>query len=458
MTVTTGAEMLGWIAEICARGVRRPGTEADRWVQGFVADAFRSFGLESVRAEPLELPVWTPGRATLLAWPGDRPAEAIELEGFPLPHSAPTEGVEGDLVSLDDGSDVAGHLALHRFALAQVPQAFFRALATDHYDPDGDFDDEVHVLPFGPLLQQVMDPAIDRGAAAFVGLLSGVPWETCGYYVPYDGLKRPIPGLWISAADAARLQPLLDAGPVRARIKITSTRELARSANVVGELPGASDEWVVVGTHHDAPWASAVEDASGVALLLAQARHWASIPREERPHNLLFVSMAGHMVDGAGTRSFIERHRDLLDRIVLEVHLEHVARAAKVDCGRLVPTDKPESRWWFTSPIPELEAEVGAIMRAEDLRRSLVLHPEALGPVPPTDGGFFHSAGVPLVNLLAAPMYLFDEADTIDLVHGPSLEPITRAASRLIGWTAGRTAAGMRASTANHLPGDVNSW
>jgi len=109
-----------------------------------------------------------------------------------------------------------------------------------------------------------------------------------------------------------------------------------------------------------------------------------------------------------------------------------------------VPTDRPEARWWFTSRIPELEREVGAAIRQEDLRRSLVLAPDALGPVPPTDGGFFHGCGVPLVNLLAAPMYLFDAADTIDFVHGPSLEPITRAVVRIVAWTAGRTAAGMR--------------
>jgi hypothetical protein len=210
---------------------------------------------------------------------------------------------------------------------------------------------------------------------------------------------------------------------------------------------------VIVGTHHDAPWASAVEDGSGVALLLAQARHWAAVPQDQRPHNLLFVSMGAHMVDGAGTRSFIDRHRDLLERVVLEVHLEHVARRAAVDeGGGLVPTDEPESRWWFTSRVPDLEAEVGAAVRAHDLRRSLIFPPDALGPVPPTDGGFFHGAGVPLVNLLAAPMYLFDADDTLELVHGPSLEPITRAAARIVAWTDGRTPAGMRASMANSSP------
>jgi hypothetical protein len=43
-------------------------------------------------------------------------------------------------------------------------------------------------------------------------------------------------------------------------------------------------------------------------------------------------------------------------------------------------------------------------------------------------------------------MYLFDEADTPAMIHEQSLVPVSRAAARLIAWTAGRTAAGMRAA------------
>ena len=60
----------------------------------------------------------------------------------------------------------------------------------------------------------------------------------------------------------------------------------------------------------------------------------------------------------------------------------------------------------------------------------------------PTDGGFFHLAGVPMVNLLAAPMYLFDPADTVEMIHEPSLVPVSRAAARLVAdaasWSEGR--------------------
>jgi hypothetical protein len=104
-------------------------------------------------------------------------------------------------------------------------------------------------------------------------------------------------------------------------------------------------------------------------------------------------------------------------------------------------------RWWFTSREPGLEGAVQASLEAEDLRRSLVLPPDVFGPHPTTDGGFFHLEGVPLVNFLTAPMYLFDSADTIDKVHVDSLEPVGRATVRIVESTRGRTAADLRGVT-----------
>jgi hypothetical protein len=170
------------------------------------------------------------------------------------------------------------------------------------------------------------------------------------------------------------------------------------------------------------------------------------VPAEERPHNLLFLLTTGHMVHGAGTRGFIDAHQDLLGDVVLEIHLEHTANEVRGDGrGGLEPTGEPEVRWWFATQEPELEASVQGALEAEDLRRSLVLRPDIFGPHPTTDGGFFHVEGVPLVNFLTAPMYLFDSADTIDKVHVGSLEPVGRATVRIVESLRGRTAADLRA-------------
>ncbi|GAH33406.1 unnamed protein product, partial [marine sediment metagenome] len=208
----------------------------------------------------------------------------------------------------------------------------------------------------------------------------------------------PIPGVYLSKSDGERLKELMGQGAVRAKIVAKSKTEKVTTHNVIGTLPGVSDEWIVIGSHHDGPWASAVEDASGIAMVLAQAKYWSQVPQEERPHNLLFLLTSGHMAGGVGCQAFVNDNAELIDRIVLEIHLEHTARECRGEDGRLIPTDQPEIRWWWVSKITELEDVVEDAIQVEDLRRSLLLPPDALGGRPTTDGGHFHLAGVPIVQ------------------------------------------------------------
>src|SRR3972149_6587451 len=101
-----------------------------------------------------------------------------------------------------------------------------------------------------------------------------------------------------------------------------------------------------------------------------------------------------------------------------------------------------------TSFVRNPRADVRAAIEAEDLRRSLILPPNAFGPRPTTDGGDIHLAGVPIVNFLTAPFYLFDSQDTLDKIHRPSLVAVTRAAVRIIESTAGKTASALRGDAA----------
>jgi len=443
--IPDGATQMAWIDAVLAFGIRRPGSPQDQAVADWCEEHFQAIGLDDVRQEPVPVPHWQSEHATLTAWPDGRPDEGITLPGLALPHTAPADGLEAPVVRFNEGDDATGVIALETVALSAAPQSLLRTMATSFHDPDDDFTDLVQILPFGPRFQEVAEPAMAGGAAGWVGVLDA-PWDTCDYYVPYDGIARAISGLWLSRSSGAELDRLLDAGPVTGRLDVDARRQEVAAHNVIGTLPGASAEWVIIASHHDAPWASAVEDGSGIAMVLAQATHWASVPAEERPHNLLFLLTTGHMVHGAGTRGFIDAHQDLLGDVVLEIHLEHTANEVRGDGrGGLEPTGEPEVRWWFTTQEPELEASVQGALEAEDLRRSLVLRPDIFGPHPTTDGGFFHVEGVPLVNFLTAPMYLFDSADTIDKVHVGSLEPVGRATVRIVESLRGRTAADLRA-------------
>jgi hypothetical protein len=444
--VPTENTIFAWIQKVFDQGVRRPGYPADNWATGFARDAFTGFGLENVRLEPVQLPFWDPGVFSLRCWPSANPDAAIDFDCFPLPHSAPTTGLTADLASYDprQSADLAGKIALRDVPLMRLPHPVLAGLGSWSYDPHDTYPGATQVLPFNQAIMNVMEPAIEAGAIGFIGVLSGYPSDSCEYYVPYDAIERPIPGVWVKGSDGAKVRDMLALGRVTAEIVVNSSRESITTHNVVGELPGADEDIVIIVSHHDGPWSSAVEDASGIALVLAQAHYWSQIPADERPHRLVFLLNSGHMAGGAGTEAFIAAHAADLDRTVLEIHLEHTANECEEVGGKLVPTGLPESRWWFTTQNPTLEGAVRSVIEVEDIDRSLLLPPTAFGERPTTDGGGFHLAGVPIVNYLAAPFYLFDSQDTMDKIHRESLVPVTRAAIRLVEWTAGRTPAEMR--------------
>jgi hypothetical protein len=454
--VPTEDEILGWIEQIVAQGIRRPGYPADAWTEQFARDRFTACGLENVRCEPITVRRWTSEGARLVVVPGGQGggADPVVLEAFAAPFSAPVTDLELDLAAYDAASpgDVAGKASLYDVDLLRLPATFFVPFGSAPpnvsgrvVDPDGTFAGESHLLPFGIEIDKVMEPSINAGAAAFVGNVANCPGGSRQYFVPYDGIDRPIPGVWLSAPDAAWLRQQLAAGPVQVRLTVDATVDEVTSHNVVGELPGLDEEVVMVGSHHDGPWASAVEDASGTALVLAQAKFWAAQSASKRPHRMVFLLHGGHMSGGAGLHQYIDAHRDELAGVVLEIHLEHVARQFEEVGGNIVPTGECVPRWWFTSRNPQLEGFVTSALTAEKVHRSMLLAPDAIGTQPPTDGAFYHSEGVPIVQCMSAPWYLFDAADTLDKVDTASLVPLTRATIRILSATKGISAAAMRA-------------
>jgi hypothetical protein len=437
------SRIYGWIEEVFSHGMRRPGYLADRWAEGWLQEQFRALGLKNVRAEPVEMPYWEPRAASLIVAGAD--GASADLACFALPFTSPGE-IEANLVAFDEAAPegARGAIALCDAPLMRTPHAWYGSVATWRYDPDGSFDGSRQILPFGRAVMEATRPAIDAGAGGFIGTLTDYPGDSCRYYVPYDAQRRDIHAVWVSGTDGKRLREMLGAGAVRARINVDAAEGDITCYNIVGELPGADEETVIIGSHHDGPWASAVEDGSGIALVLAQATYWSRVALAERPHRLVFLLNSGHMAGGAGQRTFVSEHSAELDRCVLEVHLEHTANEFTDEGGNLRATGQPEARWWFTTRINRLEAAVRSAIESEDLRRSYILRPDIFGPKPTTDGADFHLAGVPLVNFLTAPFYLFDEMDTLDKIHRPSLVPVTRAAIRIVESTEGVSAAAMR--------------
>lgn len=446
-------QIYGWISEIFGRGIRRPGYPADVWTEDWIERQFSAYGLENVHREPVRFRKWEPGRSLLRVTTAT--GAVRDLEHFPVPYSAPVDGLELELCNFDprNPQTTAGKAAIYFLEFMTIDAtAFARSGSAPEDmtgrildDPEGSLSRRPHTVPFGPEFQEVMAPVIEAGGAAFIGALKN-PGNTCDYYVPYGPADVSLPGVYIKETDGEWLRDELLSGPVRVRLTVESEVSDAETYNIVGELPGADDEIVIIGSHHDGPWASAVEDASGTALVVAQVHYWSRQHPSNRPHRLRFILQGAHMWGGAGLFTYVDAHRLELEHVVLEVHLEHAALETDRDAGgNIVVSDLPVPRWFFTSRLASLEAAVAKALTAENLTRSMIMAPDAFGTAPPTDGQGYHTAGVPIVNVLAAPWYLFDSADTLDKIDRENLVPITRTAIRIVDFTRTTTAADLRA-------------
>jgi hypothetical protein len=446
------AMIFGWISEVFDQGIRRPGYPADEWTETYTEDLFREFGLEDVRLEPVNCLKWEPGDVTLEVVGA---TETRQMDAFPVPYSTPVENLEVELAAFNpDAPDTArGKAALCDVAFIQIPADLMvnsGTLPEDRsrraYDPDGTLAaPHSHLTPSQTGME--LEPTAEAGAAAFIGSLKDHPGDPYTFYAPYDAHEVPIPAVFVRGSDGDWIHQQLAAGPVRIKLSVAGEQSEIVTNNVIGELPGADDDIVIVGSHHDGPWASAVEDGSGIGMVLAQAKYWAARPQEERPHRMIFVLQAAHMAGWVGQKAFVAEHADELERTVLQVHLEHAAKDFVEENGELVDTGLPVPRWFFTSRNPALEESVYSALETEDLKRTIILSPDAIGGRPPTDGVAFYDAGVPIMNFLGAPWYLFHEADTLDKVDKENLVGITRTVIRIIGDTAGTSAADMRAGT-----------
>jgi hypothetical protein len=99
-----------------------------------------------------------------------------------------------------------------------------------------------------------------------------------------------------------------------------------RSGDVYAMLPGTTDENIVIVAHFDAFFQGALDNASGVAGMVALAEYFASVPRSERRRNIIFAGICCHHevpgLNGTPTGSFwmVEAMRAELDRTAVVQH------------------------------------------------------------------------------------------------------------------------------------------
>lgn len=441
-----------WIEELCQTPHRRPGTPEGHAGEQWVAERLRSLGVEQVTLDPVEITVWGATRWSLTV-------AGVEIPSFYVLNTAFTgaAGVTAPLVYVGTGrprdferDDVAGKIVVADVPFPKLPAGALMRLARAGYmisDPHGwlrlgstQYLSYVRQNFLGGAENADEAPESDvywqaqkRGAAGICLILRDQPSSSNSHYGPYDGIMKPLAGLWIGKHDGARLRML-----ARARALATLTLEGSSAPgvmhNVWGVLPGRSDEAVLVTSHHDAPFQGAVEDGAGVAQVLAQAWAWSRVPREKRPRTLVFIVDAGHFYGSAGAFTFAREHPELMARTRILVTLEHLAgKEVGERDGRYAETGRLALTVMFTTPRPEIIATVMRALEDKPAPNTVAIPSDFFGPAPTSDAlGYVFEAGVPVVSWIGCPYYLLDEHDTLDKVDRDALGPIAETATEIV--------------------------
>ncbi|MCF8149109.1 MAG: M28 family peptidase [Burkholderiaceae bacterium] len=434
-------EMMGWIREMAAFGARRAGSPAGLANEDYLAAKLTEFGLANVRKEPIPVEHYRPdsSRVEIDAGAGFQPFNA---QWIPYCRFTPAAGIEAQLVFADSGAlshagDWTGKVVVTEIEFPVLDVALIGKFSMGKHDPDDNLKDVKHPATWVRLGWHLYRKAIERGAVGFIGILKDQPGGSYQMYAPYgfkekDILDKPLPGFWVSRNDGAQIRKLAEDG-AKVRLTLTGERAPAVTHNIVGEIPGEIDEAVILHCHHDSPFVSPVEDASGCAVILALARHFAQGAKPCRKVIVLFT--AGHFYGSIGTRTFIETHAvDVVPKVALEITVEHIAKeAVENEAGELVESGRSEGTGVF---LPFNQAMVDAVLvnlKDNGVDRAFLLPPEGpLGPYPPTDGGDWYLSGVPLVNFISNPVYLLNAEDDFDWVDQPRLAKVAGAVAGIV--------------------------
>ena len=260
------------------------------WVEGY----FRKFSLQNIHRKSFDLsPQWMAtsfdisfsGGGTPFVLKTARPAEDAP--------STPAGGVEFDVVWVNTGTpaDFVGRDVRGKAVLIQS-------------------------IPTPGVLRQsinyegAVERAIKAGAAA-VGMMYGISDNFALWELRTQGR----PGFCIGYADGRALLDHIGRGEiVKVKIALESEERAGlKTASVLGTLPGTTDEDIWVIAHMDAYFGGAIDNGSGLAVMMGLLEHFSKVPKGERKRNIILMGSAGHH-GGPGTR-WLHDERATVDRL-----------------------------------------------------------------------------------------------------------------------------------------------
>jgi hypothetical protein len=391
---------------------RRPGTENGKRAETFLANAYRVLGC-TVTKQEVPVQDWNCGSAKLEAGGKTVSCSAMPFSTF--------GAVSGRLVYVGGAQDLTGQdvrgavvVAELHYPTQPVEQLWHERLPGTTLSAPGT-DTPAWWLNAPGITAGEAEQA---GAVGLVQVLVDQVTDTPTRYCPYQGPMGGVPTVYVCRSEGERLKEAASRG-VGGTMSVEGRLDRCYANNIVAELPGSSGRVYLFESHYDSPFAGAVDDASSLVAMLELARHYASLPEEQRPGRMVFACTTGHFDASVGVRMLA---RDVLPQWQYRYRgifsLEQIgAKAVRKENGRLVATDETVRQDVFVPDNPRLRSAVVAALEAAQLPDTLVLPDRTeIFPMPPGEGGSLAAAGLPTVQFTSAPPYLLTQEDSVDKV------------------------------------------
>lgn len=441
----------GWLTDLCSTPHRRPGTHEGKRAEEWVANKFKEIGLQEIKLDPVPIRVWEAEQWSLTIEGREIPCFFVLNTGF-----TPESGISASMVYVGVGdqkdfkkADVKGKIVVADVPFPKLPTGLLlRGIGSSYIvsDPCGSFKlSSTQYLNFvrkNFMGQSTLEtaPATDvywnavkNGAAGICLILKNQPSRYNTHYGPYDGVMKPMPGLWIGKYEGEKLRRQAKQGK-EATLKLTGSNKPGEMRNVWGVLPGLSDDVILVTSHHDSPFVGASEDGSGTVQVLAQAWAWSRAPKEKREKTLVFVVDAGHFYGSKGAFQFARENKDIMDRTRILLTLEHLAaKHVEEKDGEYEPNGDPALTVMFTSHDTKVVAAVMKAFEKKPPKRTASISSTFFGEAPTSDAaGYVLEAGVPVISWIGCPYYLLDAGDTLDKIEKSELVPIAETTTEIV--------------------------
>jgi hypothetical protein len=373
------------------------------WVEGY----FRKFGLQNIHRKTFDLqPQWTARSYDISFSSAGQPFTLQSVRPAEDAPSTPAGGSEFDIVWVNTGTaaDFVGRDVRGKAVLIQS-------------------------IPTPGVLRQsinyegAVDRAVKAGAAA-IGMMYGISDNFALWELRTSGK----PGFCVGYEDGRRILDRIGKGEtVRVRIALQSEeRANLKTASVIGSLPGTIDEDIWIVAHMDGYFDGALDNGSGLAVMMGLLEHFSKVPQAERKRRLIFMGSAGHH-GGPGARWLHDERETALAKTALIINLEHVSAVRTKYWGpHLRKTNAvAPMRWWVWGGKPLLDIALNSFARF-DVGLTADMDTNASGEI----GQVARDA--PSIQVITSPEPKHTEQDTEEWVPAAGLEQVGRAYARII--------------------------